>query len=297
MNVSQLKHQVAAALAALSLAGTASAEASLPTDYIPLDWIASSTGDEYIDSGYVLQPGEAVRTTVELEPTQPTKYSTLFGCTTDAVTNPYFTFRPTYGSTTQTMGTYMYGDIIGTASANFFPAGVKVSLLCKNETASWTSEKVNGSIELQGTVPMNCISTLLIFSQNTATTADAATPDASRIKMKLYSFEILAANGETVSRNYVPCRRKSDGAVGLYETVDGAFCRNLSGSGRFLGSDDVDLRYSYVQFSGSDRVNTEYTHQPDTTVDLVFYTPAMTAKANNYTGWLIDCTAFHTSLA
>ena len=273
MNVSQLKHQVVAALAALSLAGTASAEASLPADYIPLDWIASSTGAEYIDSGYVLQPGEAVRTMVELEPTQPTQWSALFGCRTDTKSNPYFTFQPNYGSATETYPTYKYGDKYTTRKDNSFPTGVKVSLLCKNETASWTSEKGEESIVLTGVTPVNYLSTLLIFNQNGATTVGSVTPDASRIKMKLYSFEILAADGETVSRNYVPCRRKSDRVAGLYETEEGKFWPNSSKSGCLFGSDDVDLRYSYVQLAILEKIDTGYTHQPDTTVEAVVYVP------------------------
>ena len=41
-----------------------------------------------------------------------------------------------------------------------------------------------------------------------------------------------------VKRNYVPCMRQSDGAVGLYETIEGRFLGN-SGSGKFMFRTDV----------------------------------------------------------
>lgn len=93
--------------------------------------------------------------------------------------------------------------------------------------------------------------------------------------MKLYSFEILSGDQTTatVIRNYVPCRRRSDGEPGLYETVGGEFLPNQRGSGRFIGSDEIDLRYSYVQFTESQRADTGYIHTPDTTVELVFFAP------------------------
>lgn len=251
----------------------ARAEVTLSADYQQLEWIGSATGAEYINTGYVIETGDAIETTFELAAVQPTQWSSVFGCMLDKTSNPHFTFQPHYGSTTQTKATYKYGGQMTTLAADSFPVGVPVTFRCQNETASWTSANGNGSIVLQNTVPVNCISTLLIFNQNTATTVGASTPDASRIKMKLYSFTILAADGETVRRNFVPCRRKSDGVVGLYETVEGAFCPNRSGSGRFVGPDDIDLRYSYVQLTKSQYLDTGYTHKPDTTVETVFYVP------------------------
>ncbi len=251
----------------------ARAEVTLPADYRQLEWIGSATGAEYIDTGYVLQTGDAIETTFELATVQPTQWSSVFGCTIDRTGNPHFTFQPHYGSTTATKATYKYGGQMITLANDAFPAGVPVTFRCRNETASWTSAKGDGSIVLENTVPVNCISTLLLFNQNTAMTVGAATPDASRIKMKLYSFTILAADGETVRRNFVPCRRKVDGVVGLYETVEGAFCSNGFGSGRFVGSDDIDLRYSYVQLTLSQYLDTGYTHKADTTVETVFYVP------------------------
>ena len=45
----------------------------------------------------------------------------------------------------------------------------------------------------------------------------------------------------------------------------------------------VNLRYSYVQLKSTQYLTTEYTHQPDTTVELVFYMPNPGAvKANDF---------------
>ena len=57
---------------------------------------------------------------------------------------------------------------------------------------------------------------------------------------KLYSFKmtgIKADNTEVVLRNYKPCL-KSDGAIGLYDTVSGAFFTN-DGTGSFTAGAEV----------------------------------------------------------
>ena len=237
MKVNRLKHQVVAALAALSLVGAAGAEVPLPADYVRLDWISSSTGAEYIDTRYVLQSGEWVSTEIELAGKQPKNYTAVFGCTTDGRKDPFFAFQPNFGSATATLPTYIYGGAVAKGSSNTFPTGVKVALTCQGTKARWSSERGDGSVEINNPVPANCTSSLFIFWQS------RNPPDVGcRTKMKLYSFKILFGDltTATVSRNYVPCRRRSDGEAGLYETVKGKFHPNArtSRSSRFIGSDE-----------------------------------------------------------
>lgn len=74
-----------------------------------------------------------------------------------------------------------------------------------------------------------------IFGYNRADTNVVS----SKREYALYSARI--SQGHEVVRNYVPCRRKSDGVVGLYETVTGQFLTDASGgSSGFACGPDID---------------------------------------------------------
>ena len=55
--------------------------------------------------------------------------------------------------------------------------------------------------------------------------------------IRLYAFT-LGVN-EQVIRNYVPCYRKSDGVIGLYDTINKQFKIN-EGTGSFTKGPDVN---------------------------------------------------------
>ena len=61
--------------------------------------------------------------------------------------------------------------------------------------------------------------------------------DTRRYKGKLYSFTMDTADG-TPLRNFVPCYRKADGVIGLYDTVTQQFFVN-AGTGAFTKGADV----------------------------------------------------------
>lgn len=50
-------------------------------------------------------------------------------------------------------------------------------------------------------------------------------------KIKLYAFTI--ADNDTLVRNFIPAKRNSDNAIGMYDTVTGTFYTN-SGTGDFV---------------------------------------------------------------
>ena len=287
MNANQLMHTIVAAFAAMSLIGTASAEASpLPADYVPLEWIRSTTGAEYIDTHYVLEAGNVIETEVNLSGTQPTKYTLLFGCNAPGWRS--HVFQPNFGSTTATKPTYKFGGKDAVGNQNAFPVEERVTVSCQGETAKWwkSSEGVEKALTLtcQGAPASETYaSTLFIFNQNKAIVAGEATPETGcQTKMRLYSFKILDSDGETVLRNFVPCRRKADGVLGVYETEEQQeFYPNASTSGRFSGSDE-SLRYSYVQLTSSQYLDTGYLYQPSTTVETILYVPQTETSKNKY---------------
>ena len=59
--------------------------------------------------------------------------------------------------------------------------------------------------------------------------------------MKLYSLKIW--NQDALVRNFVPCYRKSDNEIGLYDTINGVFYSN-NGDGKFEKSNDINNNIS-----------------------------------------------------
>ena len=54
--------------------------------------------------------------------------------------------------------------------------------------------------------------------------------------LKLYYFEMY--DNDILIRHYIPCYRKSDGKIGLYDIVEGKFYTN-EGEGEFLKGKDT----------------------------------------------------------
>ena len=60
----------------------------------------------------------------------------------------------------------------------------------------------------------------------------------SKREYKLYSARV--SKGHEIYREYIPCYRKSDGVVGLYEKVTGQFLTNDADTGSFAKGADID---------------------------------------------------------
>ena len=91
--------------------------------------------------------------------------------------------------------------------------------------------KANASLNAtltQHTIPIS------IFGYNLGTSGDVT----SKREFKLYRARI--SNDYEVIRDYVPCYRKSDGVVGLYEKVTGQFLTNDADTGSFAKGAEID---------------------------------------------------------
>ena len=77
--------------------------------------------------------------------------------------------------------------------------------------------------------------------------------------MKIYSCQIYS--GDTPVRDFVPARRDSDDAVGLYDTVSGGFFTN-GGTGHFIASGGSASTYTaveYIESDGNQYIDTQFT--------------------------------------
>lgn len=89
---------------------------------------------------------------------------------------------------------------------------------------------VDNNIILSGNTNIETTYPLYIFGVNNY-------GNVSRLaSAKLYSLEIIQDN--TLVRNFIPCYRKADGEIGLYDIVNNRFYTN-SGTGTFIKGEDV----------------------------------------------------------
>ena len=111
-------------------------------------------------------------------------------------------------------------------------------------------------------------------------------------KMRLYS--LTASEGSEVKLDLIPCQRKADSKIGLYDSVEGKFLEPLGGE--LLGGDDVLLlpaedfrpthlpdgfaQLRYVQATGTQWVVTDCVPTGDSDIDAEF---SLTSTTMNQT--------------
>jgi hypothetical protein len=119
-----------------------------------------------------------------------------------------------------------------------------------------------------------------IFAQSTG-----GSVDNRRFRGKVYYFKIYE-NG-ILLRNYIPCVRKIDGVVGMYETINNTFNTN-AGTGTFVKGNVVN---NFENFNNNKRqydlLNEEYLKQ----INLIKGVRFVTTTTNQY-GSVIFATGF-----
>ena len=93
------------------------------------------------------------------------------------------------------------------------------------------------------------IGNIFIFANHNSSRGSSNAAIQNVPAMRLYAFK-LYDNGVLV-RNYVPCYRKSDNVVGLYDTVNNKFYIN-KGSGTFKYGALLPSEYQPVEYIESD---------------------------------------------
>ena len=91
---------------------------------------------------------------------------------------------------------------------------------------------------------------------------------------KLYYAKVWNSSNEVV-REFIPCYRKSDGVIGLYDLVNNVFYTN-AGTGTFLKGQDIGglpsiyQQVEYIQSTGTQFINTGYIHKTNSRYELSF---------------------------
>ena len=184
----------------------------LYSKYTQLEYI-ESTGTQYIDSGVKFSPTLKIETKYELTKTTDTR-NYVFGLVEKNNSRVQWSHSPE-------------------SFAGFNTTYEKFAMTCETGK-EYNLHMDSGKFILDGTV----------VSDQSGQAAGVVSSETIRIcaahidgaithfsNLKLYSFNI--ADGENLIRSFVPAKRNADGAVGLYDRVEGKFYEN-KGTGSFV---------------------------------------------------------------
>lgn len=198
------------------LLGSRKKEEGLPDAYQEVEYI-ESTGTQYIDTGIIGKTGIRVLTEMGWR----TLSNTLFGSRKDPTqTRFYVTY---YGSKIDFGYT---GDLI----SDIYPQAGQVYELDFDTRNSTKRFGVDGVYKtLTTSIDTECNMYVFCYNMN------GTVINLSESIFK--SMVITNENNETL-RNFIPCYRKLDGEIGLYDTISKSFFTN-AGTGIFLKGADV----------------------------------------------------------
>ena len=218
------------------------ASGNLPDEYQELAYIATS-GNQYIDTGIFASDHAAgmryVFKGVVTEKSSTTQTDYYWGATNGSSRSGYVGVVNPANNAGGTLALYAGSNGNNIKTTTFvFDTDITLDVTASATKATSATAKLNG----------------VDFNAGSGSAANAsAEPNASiwlfacngisdtsgnrRFYGKCYSFTMAAADG-TAIRNFVPCYRKSDSVVGMYDTVSGAFFTN-AGTGTFTAGPEV----------------------------------------------------------
>ena len=181
----------------------------IPFEYQEVEWIESS-GTQYIDTGVICKNGFSVITDVMWIST-----AKQYGMGAWANSVGVYLLRPdvAYQATSQVTG------FSATANQRYS--------LVYNMYTSKQEMYADGVLKGSSTNTFNLGRSMYLFASN-----DASAGAYSLASIRLFKMQIYENDGATLVRDYIPCYRKSDNEVGLYDRVNGTFYTN-QGTGTF----------------------------------------------------------------
>ena len=197
------------------------ASSTFGTNYTQLEYI-QSTGVQYINTGYKPKNNTGIYADFEftdVETTQQRLYSAE--CLTNDNTGLCYSFYINGGN----CFAYTYQNSTG----NWINTGYVVDILRHKLKFNINNTKNmyldNESYSIEGTATNDAIYNMMIFANIRTGSIDGYG------KLKLYYFKIY--EGNTLIRNYVPCKRKTDNKPGLYDIINNVFYINQGSSTDF----------------------------------------------------------------
>ena len=189
----------------------------LPNEYQEVEYI-ESTGTQYIDTGIIGKNGIRILAKMGWR----TLSNQLFGSRKDTGSTRFFVTY--YGSRID----FGYG---GDVLTDVFPQTGQIYEIDFDVTGSQYNFGVDGTYKTGRTAELDTECNVFIFGSNRPFTTNQLS------KSIFKSMTITNANGETL-RDFIPCYRKSDEEIGLYDTVSKSFFVN-SGTGTFTKGQNI----------------------------------------------------------
>ena len=196
----------------------------VPEGYTALEYI-ESTGTQYIDTGFV------------------PKWNTKVICTIESsISSDVSTWRNIFGVADNNKNENSFAVWVNSGAFSYFygnsPGGTATGVSCETGypftiIADANSLTINGTSTNAPSTNFSCNHAMFIFGADYGGSLSQSQTSAYRLS----SFEIYD-NGAQV-RNFVPAKRSSDDAVGLYDTVTSTFYGN-SGAGEFVAGPEVE---------------------------------------------------------
>ena len=195
----------------------------LPDEYQEVEYI-ESTGTQYIDTG-IIGTGN-IGFDIEWETNDA---NTILGCRKAYNENQYQ--LSTYTGSNIVNGYFGYGtggNGGGKWHRIYYNYGHKNHISFINNVLTLN----DGTTQIINSENFSTANTLVIFACKASTDGNIFEYTAS----KLYTLKFY--DGSILIRNFIPCYRKSDGEIGLYDLVNNVFKTN-AGTGTFLKGNDV----------------------------------------------------------
>lgn len=193
----------------------------LPSEFQEVEWILASNG-AYIDTGISTMNGVVSTFDFSLE-------STDFQYTRSFV---MLNFGGSYG---QFFGKNSYSSLLGlNNSTGQFSNALSFYLSRQNLVIAWdeihTVATLNGSESISHTRASAANHRTLTIGSSVNNVDSILT-----LPTRFYNFK----NTGNANQNFIPCYRKADGVIGMYELITKTFFTN-SGSGSFTKGADVN---------------------------------------------------------
>lgn len=241
---------------------------TIPTDYQKVEYI-ESTGTQYINTDVLVSTNNKI--IMDLQFTDAT-YQQING--------GYYIYRPSSTS-------YTVRNDIGVASTGMFFMGASTTSITTDVTADtnrhtfmvdattgeWSIDDVSGSVP--PATHSDYEVTLLIGARRGRNVSGRILAPATYCEEKIYNVKIYTSGN--LVRDFIPCYRKIDNVLGLYDIVNDVFYTN-AGSGEFTAGAEINAlpteyqRVEYIESSGTQYIQTSVTPNDNFRMNLKTYT-------------------------
>lgn len=222
----------------LSVVASGEVEQGLPAEYQEVEYIQSS-GTQYIDTGVSLRDyDQNLDVVIDMDTLSTT--SGVQGLSNNAQSGKYWFSLPEFDGSTWylQMAAGTWATVPRVTGRTLLKANSKTGVIQAGNNSR--TVRSDSFVSAAGTSTNN--GNLYLFASNNW--GGTPQPVNGRFSARLYSAVFKNATTGDVIKNLVPCYRKADGEIGLYDKANQEFITN-AGSGTFTKGADVPSGSTY----------------------------------------------------